>query len=108
MDGIRRGVQLLRHPSRAFGGAAFAPILIVVAHTLLDNIDSSGFGVILPEIRDHFDLDVATTSSIAGITTVAGIVLSLPVATWSDRRARRTIFLAVGALLAAAFSVMAG
>src|SRR5690606_5033265 len=78
---------------------------VVIAHTLLDALDRAGFAVILPEVQNAFSLDLQGIGSVASVTIVAGIVLSVPAALWADRGARRTTFLAVGALIAAVFSI---
>ena len=89
-------------------GANPVPIVVLFCHTFLDAFDRGGFNIILPEVQDHFDLDLQAISSLAAVATVAGIALSLPVSLVSDRSGRRITFLALGAFLAAGFSLLAG
>ena len=89
-------------------GANPVPIIVLFGHTFLDVFDRGGFNIILPEVQDHFDLDLQAISSLAALATVAGIVLSLPVSLISDRGGRRITFLALGAVVASAFSLLAG
>ena len=89
-------------------GAAVTPIAVLFGHTFLDAFDRGGFNIILPEVQKAFDLDLAGITGLASVSIVAGIVLSLPVSLWSDRSGRRTLFLALGAFVAAFFSLTAG
>jgi Major Facilitator Superfamily len=84
------------------------PIVVLFGHTFLDAFDRGGFNIILPEVQEHFDLDLQAISSLAALATVAGIALSLPVSLVSDRGGRRITFLALGAFLASGFSLLAG
>jgi len=102
---VRRAV---RDPRSLTDGAPVLPITVLYGHTFLDAFDRYGFNIILPEVQDHFDLDLAGITGLASVSIVAGIVLSLPVSLWSDRGSRRIWFLAGGALVAALFSVTAG
>lgn len=102
---VRRAI---REPRSMVDGAAVTPIAVLFGHTFLDAFDRGGFNIILPEVRRAFDLDLAGITSLAAVSIVAGIVLSLPVSLWSDRSGRRTRFLAFGAFVAALFSLTAG
>lgn len=98
----------VRDPRSLTGGAPAYPIFVLFCHTFLDAFDRTGFAVILPEIQDHFDLDLDQVTGLASISIVAGILLSLPAALWSDRSGHRTWFLAGGAFIASVFSLGAG
>jgi MFS family permease len=98
----------IRDPRSLTAGAPVAPILILFGHTFMDAFDRTGFAIILPEVQDHFDLDLDQVTGLAAVSIVAGILLSLPVSLWSDRSGRRTWFLAGGALIASVFSFTAG
>lgn len=100
--------RAIRDPRSMTAGANPVPIVVLFSHTFLDAFDRGGFNIILPEVQDHFDLDLQAISSLAAVATVAGIALSLPVSLVSDRSGRRIIFLALGAFLAAGFSLLAG
>ncbi len=96
-----------RDPRSLTGGAAVVPIVTLFGHTFLDAFDRTGFFIILPEVQDHFDLDLDEITALASVAIVSGILLSLPVSLWSDRGRRRTWFLGGGAIVAAFFSVTA-
>jgi MFS family permease len=102
---VRRAV---RDPKSVTGGAPVVPIAVLFGHTFLDAFDRYGFNVILPEVQDHFDLELKEITALASVSIVAGILLSVPVSLWSDRGGRRILFLGGGALVAAFFSVTAG
>ena len=102
---VRRAV---RDPRSMVEGAAVTPIAVLFGHTFLDAFDRGGFNIILPEVQEAFDLDLAGITGLASVSIIAGIVLSLPVSLWSDRSGRRTLFLAFGAFVAALFSLTAG
>jgi MFS family permease len=87
------------------GGVSATPIVVLFGHTFLDAFDRNGFNIILPEAQEHFDLDLQETTSLAGLAIFVGILLSLPVTLWSDRGGKRIFYLALGAFLAAAFSL---
>ena len=96
----------VRDPRSLTAGAPVLPIAVLFGHTFLDAFDRTGFFIILPEVQEHFDLDLEQITGVASIAIVAGIVLSLPVSLWSDRSARRTWFLGGGALVASLFSLV--
>ena len=98
----------VRDPRSMVDGAAVTPIAVLFGHTFLDAFDRGGFNIILPEVQRAFDLDLAGITGLASVSIVAGIVLSLPVSLWSDRSGRRTLFLALGAFVAAFLSLTAG
>ena len=98
----------VRDPRSMVDGAAVTPIAVLFGHTFLDAFDRGGFNIILPEVQKAFDLDLAGITGLASVSIVAGIVLSLPVSLHSDRSGRRTLYLALGAFVAAFFSLTAG
>lgn len=102
---LRRAID---DPRSMVGGADPVPIVVLFGHTFLDAFDRGGFNIILPEVRDHFDLDLEAITSLAGVAIVVGILLSLPISLASDRGGHRITYLALGAFLAAGFSVLAG
>ena len=71
--------RAIRDPRSMTAGANPVPIVVLFSHTFLDAFDRGGFNIILPEVQDHFDLDLQAISSLAAVATVAGIALSLPV-----------------------------
>jgi MFS family permease len=98
----------IRDPRSLTAGAPVLPIFVLFCHTFLDAFDRTGFAIILPEVQEYFDLDLEQVTSLASVSIIAGILLSLPAALWSDRSGRRTWFLAGGAVVASIFSLGAG
>lgn len=109
-QGVRRFPGSVRtaisDPRSLTAGAPVLPIAVLFGHTFLDAFDRTGFFIILPEVQDHFDLDLDEITGVASLAIVTGILLSLPVSLWSDRSSRRTWFLGGGAALASVFSVI--
>ena len=56
----------IRHPVRTLreicaGEPAF-PLFVLFGLNAVDELDRAAFGILLPEIRDHFGLDAVNTS----------------------------------------------
>lgn len=83
------------------------PLAVLFGLNAVDELDRQAFVVLLPEIRDAFDL-----SNQAGLTLVAAVVplaliIGIPLAHLADRR-RRTRLAAAGATTWAGFSFLTG
>jgi ABC-type branched-subunit amino acid transport system ATPase component/predicted MFS family arabinose efflux permease len=94
-------------PAAATGGAATVPLLILFGLNLVDELDRTAFGVLLPEIRDHFGLSnagVLSVISLVGILALGGQVI---VGYYADRmsRVRLAVF---GACVWALFTLLTG
>jgi len=100
--------RVLRDPRSIVAGAPLAPLVVLYGHTLIDAVDRAGFNVILPEIKNEFGLDLQAASSIASVSILVALLLSVPVAFWSERTRHRTWFLAAGALIAGLFAGVSG
>ena len=98
----------VRDPRSMVEGAAVTPIVVLFGHTFLDAFDRGGFNIILPDVQKAFDLDLAGITGLASVSIITGIVLSLPISLRSDRSGHRTLYLALGAFVAAFFSLTAG
>lgn len=73
----------------------------------VDELDRSAFGVLLPEIRDDFGLDLKGVTILTAAVIPAGLLFALPVARLADRRSRAPIAI-VGATVWGLFSVLTG
>jgi len=89
------------------GGEAAFPLLILFGLNAVDELDRSAFGILLPNIRDAFDLNLATALSIVALSTVAALALQVPIAQFADR-SKRIPLVVGGALAWAFFSGMTG
>jgi ABC-type branched-subunit amino acid transport system ATPase component/sugar phosphate permease len=74
---------------------------------MADELDRTAFGVLLPNIRDHFGLDLSTILTVYSLSFIAALVLALPIGFWADRVPRLPLAI-VGALAWGVFSVMTG
>ncbi len=101
----------LRHPGRwlrdVCGGEAVYPIVILFGLNAVDEFDRAAFGILLPEIREHFDLDFSTMLALVGLASVAALALQVPIAQIADR-SKRTRLAVAGALVWALFSGLTG
>ena len=73
----------------------------------VDELDRTAFGILLPEIRDEFGLDLQGILGLVAVVTLVSLLLQVPVAAMADR-GRRVLITAVGALGWAMFSVLTG
>lgn len=105
---FRSGV---RHPGRwlrdVCGGEAVFPIVVLFGLNAVDEFDRAAFGILLPEIREHFDLDFSTMLGLVGLASVAALALQVPIAQIADR-SKRTRLAVAGALVWALFSGLTG
>ncbi len=101
----------VRHPGRwlrdVCGGEAVFPIVVLFGLNAVDEFDRAAFGILLPEIREHFDLDFSTMLGLVGLASVAALALQVPIAQIADRRKRVPLAVA-GALVWALFSGLTG
>ncbi len=102
--GIRHPVETLRD---ICGGEAVFPLMILFALNAVDELDRAAFGVLLPEIREHFDLDLSTTLGLVGLVAVAALALQVPIAQFADR-SRRVPLVVGGAIVWGVFSGLTG
>jgi ABC-type branched-subunit amino acid transport system ATPase component/MFS family permease len=101
----------VRHPRRwlqaVCGGAAAYPLFVLFGLNAVDELDRTAFGILLPEIRDEFNLDLTTTLGLVALVSVGALALQVPIAQLADRHPRVPIMV-VGALLWALFAGMTG
>ena len=101
----------IRHPRtwlRALvEGEAIYPLVILFGLNAVDELDRTAFGILLPEIRDEFGLDLQGVLTLVAIVAAGALVLQVPIAQASDRFNRVPIMLA-GAVAWAMFSFATG
>jgi branched-chain amino acid transport system ATP-binding protein len=88
-------------------GAALAPILILFGLNAVDELDRSGFNLLVPEIRDHFGLSNQGIFSIIAVVSALGLLLQPFIGYLGDRGSRVRIAV-LGAATWAVFSVLTG
>lgn len=101
----------IRHPvitlREICAGEPAFPLFVLFGLNAVDELDRAAFGILLPEIRDHFGLDLSTMLGLVALASVAALALQVPIAQWADR-SKRIPLVASGALVWALFSGLTG
>ncbi len=108
---LRGWAAALRRPGRSLrtmvGDGPVFPLLILFGLNAVDELDRTGFGILLPNIRDAFAMSNTGVLALVGVTALGALLMQMPIAIASDRGNRVAITLA-GASAWAVFSVMTG
>ncbi len=88
-------------------GYALYPLVVLFALNALDELDRDVFGVLAPDIRDHFHLSNQGFLSIVALTLLGGLLLEVPLAYYADRLPRMRIAV-IGAAVWAVFGIFTG
>ena len=94
-------------PAYVTGGAPVLPLAVLFGLNAVDELDRTGFAVLLPEIRDHFGMSDAGALAEVSVSTVAVLLLAVPLSFYCDR-ANRVRIATVGAAMSACFSIATG
>lgn len=94
-------------PSAVTLGAPAFPLLVLFGLNAVDELDRAGFAVLLPDIRDHFGLSDSSALAIVSVTTIAVLLIEVPLSFYCDR-GNRVRIATVGASIWALFSVGTG
>jgi ABC-type branched-subunit amino acid transport system ATPase component/MFS family permease len=105
-DGHRPG-RWSRWTRRTTGGAPLFPLAVLFGLNMADELDRTAFGVLLPEIRDHFGLDTNGILWVVSLSLVGAIILALPIGFYADRLRRVPIVIG-GASVWGVFSMLTG
>ena len=101
----------LRHPRRALqemvGDGPLYALMVLFGLNVVDELDRTGFGILLPTIRDHFGLSDTAILSLVALTALGAILLQLPIAIWADRGNRVRIAV-LGGIAWGVFSFLTG
>ncbi len=92
---------------RVTGTAPALPLLVLFGLNAVDELDRTAFGVLAPDIRDHFGLSNQGILSLITAFSLVVLLLGLPIAHQADRRSRLGMARG-GALAWAGFSVLTG
>jgi branched-chain amino acid transport system ATP-binding protein len=106
MNTIKRWFEEWR-PSAVTMGAPIYPLLVLFGLNAVDELDRAAFGVLLPDIRDHFHLHNAQALAIVSVTTILVLLIEVPLSFYVDR-GNRVRIAAVGAFIWAFFSFGTG
>ncbi|MFZ6004544.1 MAG: MFS transporter [Actinomycetota bacterium] len=96
-----------RYLAEITGGGAVFPLLILFGLNAVDELDRTAFGILGPEIRDHFGLDNQGYLALIALTLLGGLLLEVPLAYYADRLPRVRIAVG-GAAVWAVFGLMTG
>lgn len=94
-------------PSAVTLGRPAYPLAVLMGLNAVDELDRTAFAVLLPDIRDHFGLSNGAALQLVALSTVAVILVEVPLSFWCDRRPRVRIATA-GATLWGLFSAATG
>jgi len=101
----------VRHPARSLdritGGGPVYPLIVLFGLNAVDELDRTAFGILVPEIRDEFGLDLATVLGLVAFVSVCALALQVPIAMLADRFDRVRIAW-IGAAAWAFFSLGTG
>lgn len=100
-----------RSPRRALGEAtrgypAF-PLVTLFGLNAVDELDRQIFGILGPDIRDHFGLSNTQFGALVSLTLIGGLLLEIPLGYYGDRINRVRIAV-IGAAVWAAFGFGTG
>ena len=104
-------LKTIRHPGdalrRTIGSGPIYPLVVLFGLNAVDELDRTGFGILVPNIRDDLGLSNQGILSLIGLTLLGALLCQLPIAIWADRGNRVGIAL-LGAATWAVFSLFTG
>jgi ABC-type branched-subunit amino acid transport system ATPase component/predicted MFS family arabinose efflux permease len=101
-----RGV-LGRWAAKVTSGGPVLPLVVLFGLNAVDELDRTAFGILLPEIRDEFDLGTQGILTLIAFVTLLALVLQVPIAAAADRH-KRVPIAAAGAAMWGVFSLLTG
>jgi branched-chain amino acid transport system ATP-binding protein len=106
LEWARRWREEWRPSAITLGAPAF-PLLVLFGLNAVDELDRAAFSVLLPDIRDHFGLSDSGALAMVSVTTIAVLLIEVPLSFYCDR-GNRVRIATVGAAIWALFSVGTG
>jgi ABC-type branched-subunit amino acid transport system ATPase component/MFS family permease len=111
VSAFRRFLGHVAHPMGwlrgVCGGESAYPLVVLFGLNAVDELDRTAFGILLPNIRDAFNLDNTKVLGLVALSSIAALALQVPIAQYADR-SRRVPLAIIGALIWATFSGMTG
>ena len=111
MSAFKRFLGHVAHPMEwlrgVCGGESAYPLVVLFGLNAVDELDRTAFGILLPNIRDAFNLDNTGVLGLVALSSIAALALQVPIAQYADR-SKRVPLAIVGALIWATFSGMTG
>jgi MFS family permease len=74
--------------NESVGTASLTPLFLLLGLSAVERFDAIAFGVLSPELQQHFNLNDAKIASISGLTAAVPILLSVPIGSLADRTNR--------------------
>ncbi|MFP3901182.1 MAG: ATP-binding protein, partial [Acidimicrobiia bacterium] len=96
-----------RWVQRTTGGAPLFPLFVLFGLNMVDELDRTAFGILLPEIRDHFGLNTSGILTVVSLSLIGALVLAIPIGFHADR-GKRVRIARLGATGWGVFSVFTG
>jgi MFS family permease len=106
LGSLRRWAAAWR-PSVVTAGFPTLPLFVLFGLNAVDELDRTAFSVLLPDIRDDFGLSNTGALSIVSATTIAVLIISVPLSFYCDR-ANRVRIATTGGAVWGFFSVATG
>ncbi len=110
-DATKNFTAAVKHPMtwlrEICGGESPIPLVILFGLNAVDELDRTAFGILLPNIKKAFGLDLKTALGLVALSSVAALALQVPIAQYADRSKRVPLAIA-GALVWGLFSGMTG
>jgi MFS family permease len=106
IGGIKKWFEEWRPSNVTMGGPVF-PLIVLFGLNAVDELDRAAFSVLLPEIRKHFGLSLAEATTLISVTTIAVLLIEVPLSFYVDR-GKRIRIAAIGAAIWACFAFGTG
>jgi len=111
MNAWKRFLHGVAHPTQwlrdVCGGEAVFPLVVLFGLNAVDELDRTAFGILLPNIRDAFNLNNTGALSLVALASIAALALQVPIAQYADR-SKRVPLAVIGALVWGTFSGLTG
>ncbi len=93
--------------SKITGDAPFLPLLILFGLNAVDELDRAAFNILIPEIRDHFNVGLDGILTLLGVVTLLAYAGQVLVGYYADRT-NRVRMATLGAAVWAGFTLLTG
>ena len=81
---MRRAWAIIAHPKQSLlsitGGAPIYPLIVLFGLNAVDELDRTAFGILVPEIRDEFGLDLQGVLTLIAFVSLCALALQVPIA----------------------------
>ncbi|MCU1365446.1 MAG: ABC-type branched-chain amino acid transport system, ATPase component, partial [Ilumatobacteraceae bacterium] len=62
------------------GGEMAFPLVVLFGLNAVDELDRTAFGILLPNIRKDFGIDLKTALGLVALSSIAALLLQVPIA----------------------------